>query len=250
MTLPLIHAHRGASAYRSENTLEAYQLAVDQGADAIELDVHFSKDGEVVVVHDERIERVSNGKGFINDYTLAELKKFNFNRLFPDDPFAEIPTLREVYTLLKKTNLRVNCEFKTTLLLYPGLVEATIAIAREFGMTDRVMYSSFNHYSLLEAKQYEPSTEIGLLYDLGLVDPWVYANYLHAEYIHPVDLVIAALPETVVKCHEKGIKVNVWTPDDAKMMTAMYQAGVDGIITNKPDLAKACRSQFFKLSSI
>ncbi len=244
MVFPLIHAHRGASAYRPENTLAAFELAIEMGADAIELDVHFSKDGEVVVAHDERLDRVSDGTGLINDYTLAELKKFNFNKLFPEQEFAEIPTLREVYALIKPSSLRVNCEFKTTLLLYPGLVEATIKIAREFQMTERVMYSSFNHYSLLEVKQYEPTAEIGLLYELGMVDPWVYANYCHAEYIHPIYLVIAALPETVAKCHENGVKVNVWTPDDPKMIGLLFQAGVDGVITNKPDVAKACRDAF------
>ena len=96
-----VWAHRGASAYAPENTLEAFKLAAGQGADGVELDVQLSRDNELVVAHDETIDRVSNGSGYIKDHTLRELKKLRFNRLFPEYRDAAIPTLRAVsYTHL------------------------------------------------------------------------------------------------------------------------------------------------------
>lgn len=236
-----IQAHRGASAYRPENTLEAFSLAIEQKADGLELDVHLTKDGHVVVAHDARLERVSNGAGLINSHTLDELKSLNFNKLFPEQPVCRIPTLAEVYSLVKDTTITVNVELKTTELLYPELPEKLVRLEREYSMEERVIYSSFNHYSLLAIKGINPTAKIGLLYELGMVDPWVYAKYVAASAIHPHYFVISALPETVCKCHENGIMVNVWTVDDPKALGLMFKSGVDAVITNKPDLAIACR---------
>ena len=117
-----IWAHRGASGYAPENTLEAFKLAAEMGADGVELDVQLTKDGEVVVVHDERIDRVSDGSGLVAEYTLEELRQFNFNKMHPE--FAEIcriPTLREVLECLKDTGLTVNVELKTGINFYEGI---------------------------------------------------------------------------------------------------------------------------------
>ena len=108
-----VWAHRGASAYAPENTLEAFLLAAEQGADGVELDVQLTKDGEMVVVHDEEIDRVSDGSGFVKDYTLAELKNLNFNKTHPEYQNVKIPTLREVYEALKPTGMTINVELKT-----------------------------------------------------------------------------------------------------------------------------------------
>ena len=237
----MIQAHRGASAYCPENTLEAFSKAIEMGADAIELDVHLTKDGEIVVAHDERLERVSNGVGYINDHRFEELKKLEFNKLFPDGPVCRMPTLAEVFSLVKPSALFVNIELKTTERLYPELPEKLSSLVKEYGMGERVIYSSFNHYSLQEMKKIDSRAQIGLLYQLGMVDPWVYANYIHADAIHPHYFIIATLPETVERCHENGVKVNVWTVDDPQAVKLMLKCGVDGIITNKPDIALACR---------
>jgi len=122
-------------------------------------------------------------------------------------------------------------------LLYPELPEKLVALTREYTMEERVMYSSFNHYSLQELKKLNPAAKIGLLYQLGMVDPWVYANYVGADAIHPHYYVIAALPEIVLRCHDYGVLVNVWTVDEPEAIKKMIQCGVDGIITNKPDIA-------------
>jgi glycerophosphoryl diester phosphodiesterase len=237
----LIQAHRGASACCPENTLEAFARAMEMGADGIELDVHLSKDGEIVVAHDARLERVSNGEGHINDHTLKELKSLDFGKLSSDGHICRIPTLSEVFSLVKLSVLTVNVELKTTERFYPELPGKLLALADEYAMGDRVIYSSFNHYSLKEIKTLDPSARIGLLYELGMVDPWVYANYVGADAIHPHYFVIAALPETVALCHEHGVKVNVWTVNEPDAINLMLKCAVDGIITNKPDIAVACR---------
>lgn len=105
-----IFAHRGASAYAPENTLEAFQLAVDQGAHGVELDVHLCRSGEIVVAHDETVDRVSDGTGRILDMTLQELKALHFNKTHPEFPDARIPTLEEVFQLLAPTGLEINIE--------------------------------------------------------------------------------------------------------------------------------------------
>jgi glycerophosphoryl diester phosphodiesterase len=238
----LIQAHRGASACRPENTLEAFATAIEQGADGIEIDVHLSKDGEIVVAHDARLERVSNGTGYINDHTLEELKSLDFGKLLPNGPVCRIPTLSEVFSLVKPSGLFVNVELKTTERQYPDLPAKLLALAGEYAMGERVIYSSFNHYSLKEIKTRDPKARIGLLYELAMVDPWVYANYVGADAIHPHYFVIAALPETVERCHEHGVDVNVWTVDDPDAVKLMLKCAADGIITNKPETAVACRN--------
>jgi glycerophosphoryl diester phosphodiesterase len=241
-----ILAHRGSSAYLPENTMEAFSLAIEQGADGFELDVHLTKDGVIVVAHDERLERVSNGTGFIDDYTLDELKSLDFGKVAAssqENHIYRIPTLAEVFSLVKPTRLTLNIEMKIDERIHMELPEKLAALTKKYSMEDQVIYSSFNHYFLQLIKKFEPAAKTGLLYDLALVDPWVYAKYTGAYAIHPNYLVIAALPETVAKCHENGIMVNVWTVDDPVNIKLMLQSGVDCIMTNIPDIAVECRKE-------
>ena len=153
-----VWAHRGASGYAPENTLDAFRKAVEMGADGIELDVQMTKDGELVVIHDETIDRVSNGKGWVKDYTYEELKKFNFNKTHLEYTKEEIPTLEQVYLLIKPTNLTINVEIKTGIVFYPGIEERVLELTDRLGMKERVIYSSFNHYTIRKIKE---SDQIG-----------------------------------------------------------------------------------------
>ena len=129
-----VWAHRGASAYAPENTLEAFLLAAEQGADGVELDVQLTKDGEMVVVHDEEIDRVSDGSGFVKDYTLAELKTLNFNKTHPEYQDVKIPTLREVYEALKPTGMTINVELKTGIFWYKDLEKKVLELTKELSL--------------------------------------------------------------------------------------------------------------------
>ncbi|MBQ7497490.1 MAG: glycerophosphodiester phosphodiesterase, partial [Selenomonas sp.] len=162
-----VWAHRGASGwdrqYAPENTMPAFQKALEMGADGIELDVQLTKDGEIVICHDERIDRTSRGQGYIRDYTLAELKKIDFGKPHVEYGFVEIPTLGEFFQFFKPTNLKLNIELKTGVLYYEDIEEKTYKLAEEYGLNDRIIYSSFNHYSVEKLKNICPEARIGLL---------------------------------------------------------------------------------------
>ncbi|MCL2190300.1 MAG: glycerophosphodiester phosphodiesterase [Defluviitaleaceae bacterium] len=235
-----IIAHRGASAYEPENSLAAFALAVKQKADGIELDVHLSKDGEVMVFHDFTLERMTNGTGRICDYTLEELKQFYLIGKEGAQTQEKIPTLREVFELLAAHNrpLGVNIELKTLAAQYPEMPQKLADMTAEFSML-KIIYSSFNHYSLMAIRKVQPSAKIGLLYEIPLVDPHLYARHVNATAIHPPWQILAALPQTVADCHAIGVKVNAWTVNDPAMMQHLFSLGVDTIITDVPDI---CRS--------
>lgn len=173
---PQIWAHRGASGNMPENTLEAFQKAIDLKADGVELDIQLTKDGEIVVCHDETIDRTSNGSGNIKDYTLAELKKFNFNKTHPEIAHASIPTMKEVFELIKPSNLIINIELKTGQYDYNGIEEKILALTKEEGMENRVIYSSFNHYSIKKIQQLNPAARTAFLYSDGALDMPAYAE--------------------------------------------------------------------------
>ncbi len=236
MKRPVVIAHRGASAYAPENTMSAFRKALDMGAEGIELDVHLSKDGHPVVIHDEKIDRTSNGKGLVKDFTLEELRTFDFGSWFsPEYAGERIPTLEEVLELLEKWDGLLNIEIKSGIVIYPGIEKKLVELVRKYNMEHKVIYSSFNHYSLAELKRIDPDAKIGLLYGEGLIDPWEYALRVGAYAIHPV--FYAVVPEIVKGCRENGIAVNVFTVDHPDHISRMVDAGVDGIITNVPDIA-------------
>ena len=131
-------------------------------ADGIELDVQLSKDGEIVVAHDERLERVCDGTGYLNDHTLKELKSLDFSKTH-SGTVCRIPTLSEVFSLVKPSALNINIELKNTERLYPELPQKLLALVKEYGMEERVIYSSFNHYSLMHIKKIDARAKIGLL---------------------------------------------------------------------------------------
>ena len=181
----LVYGHRGASGAAPENTLEAFGLAARMGADGVELDVHICRSGELVVAHDETVDRVSDGTGYIRDLTLSELKRLRFNRTHPEYENARIPLLSEVFGLLRPTGLGINIELKNSIVDYPDLEKKVLDAAdREFSLS-RVIFSSFNHHSMLRMKQLAPSVPCGLLYEAVLVRPWEYARSLGVDAIHP-----------------------------------------------------------------
>jgi len=232
-----IWAHRGASAYAPENTLEAFRLAVEQQADGVELDVQLTKDGKVVVIHDETIDRVSSGQGYVKDYTLKELKKMSFNKLHPEYQGAKIPTLKEVLELLKPTDLTVNIELKTGIVPYKGIEKKVLKLVKKAGMEDRVIYSSFYHPSLLKIKKLNPEAKTGILYSDGWVRVPSYAKELGVDAIHPATWHMQA-PKLLEKAKKKGLAVHVWTVNDPDLMKSLAEQGVDAIITNNPDVCR------------
>lgn len=228
-----IWAHRGASGHAPENTLPAFEMAHLAGADGIELDVQLSKDGVPVVIHDEQIDRVSDGVGNVRDYTFEELRTFNVNRHFPAYGRAAIPTLSEVYDLVKGTEMAVNLELKNSVVFYEGLEEQVLELARRKGLEDRIIYSSFNHYSMRKIKRLLPTARVAFLYSDGILDAAEYARQNGAYAIHP-SMGNMEYPgiNIVRECHDRGVRVHVWTVNDEADIERMKALGVDAVITN------------------
>ena len=236
-----IFAHRGASGHAPENTLEAFRLAVQMGADGIELDVHLSKDGELVVIHDETVDRTTNGTGLVCSKTLAELKELDASKGMEGYAGARIPTLGEVYDLIRDTGLLINVEIKTDVIQYADIERKCLELEQEKGMQGRIIYSSFNHYTIANILAQDPQAQTGLLYMSGLYQPWEYAKYTGAKYIHPYTPNLF-LPGLVEGCLKNGIGINLWTINDEKTMMECLKYGV-GIITDYPDRAAALRKE-------
>lgn len=244
-------AHRGACGYAPENTMPAFQMALDMGADGIELDVQMTKDGEIVVIHDETINRTSNGRGWVKDYTLEELRQYNYNYhnivdvwsgeteerpvLYPEYDQVDIPTMREVLELFAPTGKMINIELKTGVVFYP-IEEKLVALVKEYGMEDRVIYSSFNHSSITKILSIDPNAHTGFLYADGTLDMPEYAKKHGVEALHPA-LYNVQYPGYVEACMKNGIDINVWTVNSPEHLMMAKQAHVTTVITNYPDLA-------------
>lgn len=237
-----IWAHRGASGYAPENTLEAFRLAVEMKADGVELDVHMSRDGELVVIHDETVDRTSNGKGRVVDLSLEELKALDFSCGMEKYRGVKIPTLREVFELLKPTGFFINIEVKCDIVIYWGIWDKLIELERESGMQGRILYSSFNHYVLMEIRKLDPGAKIGLLYSCAIVDPWVYAKYLNANALHPHYFALR-IPGMLEGCKSAGIELNTWVVNDPGAMKTLFEQNVNAVITNYPDKAIKIRDE-------
>ena len=236
-----VWAHRGASGYVPENTMEAFELAVRQNADGIELDVQISEDGRLVVMHDETIDRVTNGKGAVREYTVEQLKELQVQTPDTKQGIYRIPLLEEVLDLMKKTDMRVNIELKNSIYLYQQMEEKVLELVKEMQMEDQVIYSSFNHYSLQKIRALAPDALTGLLFGDGLVHPAAYAKGLGVTALHPA-VYHLQYPDFVKECRDAGLCMHVWTVNLPEHMEMVKEAGAEAVITNYPDRAlKICR---------
>ncbi len=232
-----VWAHRGASAYAPENTLEAFELAVRQQADGVELDVQLTKDGKLAVIHDETIDRTCNGVGNVKDYTMAELKQFSCNKTHPEYTAAVIPELKEVLKLLKPTDLTVNIELKTGVYRYKGIEEKVLKLVKKMEMEERVIYSSFHHPSIIKIKKLDPKAKTGVLYSDGWIHVVAYAKLIGADALHPS--VNNLRSEKLIKeSKKKKIPLHVWTVNEEALMEFLAEQGIGAIITNYPDIAR------------
>lgn len=234
---PLIYAHRGASGQTPENTMAAFRLAVEEGADGIELDVQLSADKRVVVIHDETLDRTTSGTGPVYSQPWEELRKLDAS--FGQETYRgeSIPLLSQVLELLAPTRLELNIELKNGIVPYDGMEEAVVRMVREYGMEKRIVLSSFNHYSIARLAGMAPDMETAVLYGEGLYRPWEYAAFVGARSLHPYYL--AVTPEIVMNARMAGVKVRPWTVNNDEDYRRMAAAGVDAVITNFPGRFKA-----------
>ncbi len=237
MSKTKIFAHRGASGYAPENTLEAFELAIAQEAHGIELDVQLTKDGIPVVIHDETVDRVTEQTGWVKDYTLKELKELTvLEQKFPKYPSAKIPTLEEVLDAVKASGIRVNIELKTGIYWYPDIEQKVAELVRKSGMEDRVIYSSFNHYSVQKMKEIVPDAEVAYLYSDVILDVADYAKTTGVYGLHPA-VYHVKMYDFLKEYQNSGLNIRVWTVNEKEDMEWLIREGVTAIITNYPDKA-------------
>ncbi|WP_379970712.1 glycerophosphodiester phosphodiesterase [Ectobacillus sp. sgz5001026] len=232
----LIFGHRGARGTHPENTMISFQEAARTGAHGIEFDVHLSKDGEVVIIHDETLNRTTNGSGLVCEHTLEELQKLDagshFNSAFQG---ARIPTLREVLAWLRGNKLLINIELKNDRIHYVALEQKVVALVREFGLEKRVIFSSFNHRSVAVLADLAPDIERAILYHFPLQDAVGEARLHHATGLHPNFQLLTK--EFVDEAKSQGFKLRPYTINEEEDIKRMISFGVDVIITDWPSKA-------------
>ena len=234
-----IIAHRGYSSLYPENTMHAFKEAVVTGADGIELDVQLSSDGELVIYHDYNIGRNTDMKGHVCEYTAEELSHIEVHAGKLDIAGETIPTLRRYFEFMKDKPVFTNIELKNTELPYEGMEEKLVALIDEFGMRDKVLFSSFNHRSLRKLQKLAPDIGCACLEDAHLDGAGAYASERGFKWVNPHHSFINEETLAELKAHEVGCQV--WTVNDEELMAWLFRHEVSAIITDRPELAFAVR---------
>ncbi len=229
------YAHRGFSGEYPENTMIAFEKAIEAGCEGIEMDVHFTKDKKLVIIHDELIDRTSDGKGFVKDHTYEELLKYDFSYTFGDKVGrCTIPTLEEFFELVKDKDIMINIELKTGIFPYEGIEQATYDMIQKYDMRDKVVISSFGHASVMKMKEIDPGIKCGFLTETGILDVGEYIKSHGVECYHPLFAMLlnAKLVEDI---RSHGLEINTWTVNEEPYIEMLCDLGVEGIIGNYPD---------------
>ncbi|HDQ35098.1 MAG TPA: glycerophosphodiester phosphodiesterase [Chloroflexi bacterium] len=228
---PLVFAHRGVNRLAPENTLAAFRKAAELGIDGVELDVHISADGVPVVIHDFRVDKLTDGTGWVGALTLAELKALDAGAHFgPEFAGERIPTLEEVFAELGQ-QLLFNVELKPS-RQENNLGKTVVELARWMGMFGRMWISSFKPYSLQVVRSVAPTLPCGLLYNATTWTTRMLAPITPHDALHPHYKLLRE--RSVRRAHERGLRVAAWTVDDTETAAQLADWGVDVLISNEP----------------
>ncbi|TDF96241.1 glycerophosphodiester phosphodiesterase [Paenibacillus piri] len=228
----LVIGHRGAAGEAPENTLVSFRLAIRQGADALELDIHESAEGELVVCHDETVNRTTNGSGRIADLSAEELKRLDAGSWFgPQFGSEQLPLLQEVFALVPPAvmiNVEIKCPYSAR------LEQRLLELLRHYGRLDSVVVSSFDHKTLIKLKRKEPALRIGLLYSANVASHRQLAAITGEDVysLHPQYKLIDA--DDVADAVRSGLQVYPFTINKENDLRQALAAGVSGIITDFP----------------
>lgn len=229
-----IYAHRGSSGTHPENTISAFTATAKLPIFGVELDVHLTKDGELVVIHDESIDRTSTGTGNVKDLTLTELRKFDYGSWFSSEFANEsIPTLKEVLHIFKDTNHHINIELKSDIFPYEGLGVKVLHDIETLGIADRVVVSSFDHEAIREFKKSAPHIDVAMLTMEVLVDAYDYARFIPADALHI--FLPSAMRKMTKEALLKGAIIRVFTVNEIEHAHALLEIGVHAIFTDYPE---------------
>ncbi len=240
----LILCHRGAKNYAPENTLAAFKIALELGADGFELDTQLTSDGHVVVYHDRTVDHTTNGQGRLSRLLLAEVRELNAGSSFSEKFRGEkIPTLDEVFETVGKRAI-INVELKNFSTPFDTLAEKVCEVVRRHGMQKNVIFSSFLPWNLKKVARILPEVPRGLIAIKGGWGVWhrsfgfAFGNY---QALHPN--VKDVTPQQVQYVHRLGRRIHVWTVNAEEDMRRLFKWGVDGIFTDDPLLAIRVRGE-------
>ncbi|WP_160721560.1 glycerophosphodiester phosphodiesterase [Bacillus sp. USDA818B3_A] len=239
-----IFAHRGYSTAFAENTMGAFIEAEKAGSDGIEIDVQLTKDGEIVVIHDEKVDRTTTGSGFVKDLSFKEIRKLNANKNGLKK--EQVPSLTEVLEWMRSNKLICNIELKNGLIPYEGMEQKVIQLVRAYGLSDRIILSSFNHYSIVYSYRMAPEIETAPLFIEGIYMPWIYAESIRAKGIHPKH---SAMSDNILtNTMDNGIAIRPYTVNKDADMHRLFNINCTAIITDDPVKALRIRKQYEKKS--
>ncbi len=235
---PIIFAHRGDFAHAPENTLPAFEQALQKGADGIELDAKLTSDGQVIVIHDSTVDRTTNGKGRVASLALEEIRKLDAGSWF-NEKFSgtKVPLLEEVFDLVNKDKL-INIELTNYSSPRDGLAVKVCELLKRHNNHSQILFSSFFSSNLKIASQILPEIPRGLLAMPGLVGLWARSfGFMFGDYqaLHPHTS--SASREQVQRAHRVNRRVHVWTVNSPEEINQLKEWGVDGIFTDDPQMA-------------
>lgn len=222
-----ITAHRGYSGRYPENTMEAFEKAVLAGCDEIELDVQMTKDGTAVIIHDESVDRTTEGHGFVRDYTYKEIRRLNAGN------GQKIPAFEEYAAFAAATGITTNIELKTSIYYYDGIEENIWNIIRKYKLENKILFSSFNPLSLIKIKVLDKKVPCGLLTEEDLGNAGACCHMSGIEFYHPN--IMKLQEETVKSCGKNGVEINAWTVNEQEDFEKAKRFGCRSVITNFPE---------------
>lgn len=230
-------AHRGYSGKYPENTMLAFRKAVEAGADGIELDVQLTCDGEPVIIHDELVDRTTDGKGRVKDFTLAELQKLDASYIYAGQYGRNpIPTLREYCEFVKDLPIITNIEMKTGVYEYLGMEEKVWAMIQEYHLEEKVIISSFNHFTILRMREIAPKLKYGFLSETWIIDAGKYCHAHGVPCYHPLFRNLTR--EVVAELKQYGLEINTYTVNTEEDVRDLVEKGVDTLIGNFPEMTR------------
>ncbi len=220
MIFPKIYGHRGASAIEPENTMRAFKRAFNDGANGIEFDIRLSADNEIVVIHDDTINRTSNGFGLVKEHTFEELLQFDFGL------GEKIPLLKEVLREFGKKYL-LNIEIKEL-----GLEKQLVELLNEFNLIEKAIISSFKIPAIKKIKEIDPKIQTAYIYSINKSNLEHLKNTIKIDGIHPRKNLIKK--NLVEKANLLNLSIRTWTVDNPRKAIKLAKLNIDSIITNNP----------------
>ena len=217
-------AHRGLSGLHPENTLEAFEAALPLHPDAIELDVQLTREGQVVIFHDETLERMGKREGWLKDFTYDELRRLP----------VRIPLLEDYFRLIRGIQIETFVEMKNSFVLYPELEEKTMNVVERFGRMKDCIFFSANHHSVMHCRELRPDIRLCFPFNDWIFDCGEYCKKRNVPMAMPYHF--ALTKKIVDDFHANHVTVHSWTIDEPDEMRRMAALGVDGLLTNRVDI--------------